>query len=62
MLRMLCYVSEDSQTNTYIKHTCKYLLILFAKNTTADEFQQLSNQAKIKTKYTRKIRPKNFVP
>ena len=39
MLRMLCYVSEDSQTNTYIKHTCKYLLILIAKNTTADEFQ-----------------------
>ena len=32
MLCMLCYVCEDSQTTTYVKHVGTYHLILTAKN------------------------------
>ena len=39
MLYILCNVCQDSQTNAYMKHVDRYLLILIAKIATVNEFQ-----------------------
>ena len=39
MLYILCNVCQGSQTNAYMKHVDRYLLILIAKIATVSEFQ-----------------------